>query len=153
MRLRSASPAALDSSTAAVLEARSLRAQIKGITAPAAGPLGERLRAFDQHAATLIEAADAEKTPGAEAPRRLERLNGDIASLYGELSRADAAPTRAQLDAAQRAIDDWQALGPPWAQLRGAELAALNAALRQARLPALRIELAPPHDKDLADQE
>jgi hypothetical protein len=38
--------------------------------------------------------------------------------LYGELSRADAAPTRAQRAEAERAIKDWQALEPQWALVR-----------------------------------
>ncbi|HMD75107.1 MAG TPA: hypothetical protein VKG05_14690 [Steroidobacteraceae bacterium] len=145
--------AALDASTGALLEARSLRAQLKDIKTPSDAALGERLHGFDQRAASLIEAAESEKTLGAEPPRRLEHLNGDIATLYGELSRADAAPTRAQLAEAERAIKDWQALEAQWAQLRKVELAALNSALRKARLPALIIELAPPRDLDLADQE
>ncbi len=145
--------AALDASTGALLEARSLRAQLKDMKAPSDAALGERLHAFDQRAASLIEAAESEKTPGAEPPRRLEHLNGDIATLYGEISRADAAPTRAQLAESERAIKDWQALEAQWAQVRNVELAALNSALRKSRLPALIIELAPPHDLDLADQE
>ncbi len=145
--------AALDASTGALLEARSLRAQLKGIKVPVAGALGGRLQAFDQRVAALVEAAEKDKTPGAEPPRRIERLNGDIAMLYGEISRADAAPTGAQLGEAERAIKDWQTLEPEWARVRSVELAALNSALHKARLPALSIGLAPPRDLDLADEE
>jgi photosystem II stability/assembly factor-like uncharacterized protein len=144
---------ALDASTGALLEARSLRAQLKAVKAPAGGALGGRLHALDQRVAALVEAADEDKAAAAEPQRRLERLNGDIATLYGELSRADAPPTRAQLAEAERAIKDWQPLESEWARVRVPELAALNAELRKARLRALSIDLAPPRDLDLADQE
>jgi photosystem II stability/assembly factor-like uncharacterized protein len=145
--------AALDASTGALLEVRSLRAQLKGIKAPGAGALGDRLRTYDQHLAALVEAADEDKVPAVAPKRRLEGLNGDLATLYAELSRADAAPTRAQRAEADSAIKDWQALEPQWALARSAQLVELNSALRKARLPALRVDLAPPRDRDLADVE
>ncbi len=145
--------AAFDASTGALLEARSLRAQLKDAKPPGAGPLGERLHAFDQRVAALVEAPESDQPAGTEPPRRIESLNGDMAALYGEIARADAAPTRVQRAEAERAIADWQPLASQWAQMRSADLASLNSALRKARLPALIIGLAPPRDMDLADQE
>jgi hypothetical protein len=145
--------AALDASTGALLEARSLRAQLRDAKLPGSGKLGERLHALDQRIAGLIEAPEEDKPAATEAARRLERLNGDIAALYGKIARADAAPTQAQQSEAERAIADWQPLASQWAQLRSQDLASLNSALRAAHRPALRIGLAPPRDLDLADQE
>ncbi len=142
----------LDASTGALLEARSLRAQLKAIQAPGAA-LADRLHAFDRRVAGIVEAAAESQAPGAEPPRGLEGLNGNIATLYGEISRADAAPTRVQSAEALRAITDWQAMEAQWVRVRLPELAQLNSLLRKARLPALRVDLAPPRDRDLADQE
>jgi hypothetical protein len=161
--------AALDRSTTALLAARSLRAQAQErsthFKAPAAGSAradgAARLRAFDQRLATLV-AGEEENSADHQAPvpavpspgrRGLEALNGDLATLYDQVERADAAPTAAQSAAAARALADWQALEPVWQQLRAAETPGLNALLRRAQLAALRPELAPPGDLDLADNE
>jgi hypothetical protein len=50
-------------------------------------------------------------------------------------------------------VTDWRPLATEWERLKTQDLAVLNAALRHAGKPALRAELAPPHDPDQADVE
>jgi len=150
---------ALDASTGALLGARSLRAQIKDLTPPAGGALAGQIRALDQALAELLSpppdtAADGRPTEGRPADRHgLEGVNGDLATLYGQVSSADAAPTKAQGTAADAAVTDWRALAAEWERLKTQDIALLDAALRRAGKPTLRADLAPPHDPDQADAE
>jgi photosystem II stability/assembly factor-like uncharacterized protein len=139
---------ALDGSTGALLGLRSLRVQVKELTPRANSSLAARLSTFDSHAASLLESVDGDKG----APRQLERLNGDLAILYAQLSGADAAPTAAQGAEIERAVTDWQRLEPQWQHLR-AETAALNQDLKLGHLAALRPDLEPPRDLKFADDE
>ena len=156
--------AALDHSTAALFGARSLRAQAQ----ERSGHGGDvaRLKAYAQQLGTLISGPDeaaaqpagpqpatATATPTAEPRRGLETLNGDLATLYDQVGRADAAPTAAQGAASARALSEWQAVDHDWQQLRGTETQAINQILRRAHLAPLKPELAPPEDLDLADNE
>jgi photosystem II stability/assembly factor-like uncharacterized protein len=140
---------ALDASTEALLEVRSLRAQIKDRAPPAAGALAGKVRALDQAFAELLA-----PPPDSPADRHgLEGINSDLATLYSHVTGADAAPTKVQATAAEAAVTDWRSLGTAWERLKMKDLAELNAALRHAGKPALRADLAPPHDPDQADVE
>ena len=167
--------AGLDRSTTALLTARSLRAQAKEraaqVKSPKAGgtlaAAAARLQQFDQRLGTLVsghEPDNAEHTMSATAKttaaaaataqlRGLEELNGDLATLYDHVVRADAAPTAAQSTAAGHALADWQALEPQWQKVLATESPDLNSSLRRAHLAPLRPELAPPKDPDLADND
>ena len=141
--------AALDGSTGAVLEARSIRAQLKELTARASGSLAERIRLLDLQIAALLEPADDSATPR----RGLERLNDDFASLYAQVTGVDAAPTTVQAVETDLAVKEWQGLEAGWQHLRGDEVVALNRDLVKVRLPRLRSDLEPPRDLDFADEE
>jgi len=161
---------ALDASTGALLEGRSLQAQLKALAASSAKPaFSARIDALQLRIAKLLKPASEEeeaaqagaagtKAPGAAAPgataaHGLERVNGDIASLYNSVNAADAAPTLAQSHAADLAVQDWKSLAVTWQHIREDEVAALNRDLKQARLATLRLDLAPPRDPDQANEE
>jgi photosystem II stability/assembly factor-like uncharacterized protein len=137
--------AALDSSTHALQQARSLRAQIKEqLESP--GPFGDRLRTLDSHIATLLKPEDE------HAPRGLERMNSEAAGLYAQLNAADVAPTAAQASATDRVVSDWQGLEPRWRTVH-TELEALNASLAKSKREKLKPEEAEPRDLNFADEE
>jgi len=82
----------------------------------------------------------------------LKGAQEQVAGLYAEVTRADAAPTQAQVAATDtlqgkvtRLLDSWQKLQ--------ADLPDLNKRLREAKLAPVRTDLAPPRDVNLADQE
>jgi hypothetical protein len=135
-----------------LLEVRSLRAQIKDLAVPAAGALAGQVRALDQSLGEIL-APPPDGNDGRPADRRLEALNADLASLYGQVTGADAAPTTAQSNCAAAAVAAWRPLATEWERLKGKDIAVLNVALRRAGRPLLRAELAPPHDADQADLE
>lgn len=141
----------LNASTSAMLEARSLRAQLKEILAPAGGALAEHIHSLDVNISALMKPADGASP---QPPRRgLERLNADIAALYSQVIRADVSPTQAQSLAAETALEDWRPINSSWQKLRHNEVGTLNKELGRSRLPVLRADLAPPRDPDLADAE
>jgi len=139
---------AFDESTAALLEARSLRAQIKDLGPKASGALGEQMRTLDTHVSELLESADK-----GEPRRGLERLNGNAATLYGELNGVDASPTAVQITETGRVVADWRSLEPRWRQVQDVEVPALNRALVKARLPRIVPDAAPPRDLNFADED
>ena len=140
---------ALDSSTAAVLEARSLRAQLKDRTSHASGALADQIQALDHRIGELLEPpedSDASQ-PG------LTSVNGNFATLYTQVTGADAAPTAVLVADTDHCLKDWQGLKQRWQRVRDEEVAGLNKDLAKASLPALKPELAPPQEADTADEE
>jgi hypothetical protein len=144
---------ALDLSTAALLEARSLRAQLKPLSGSGEPALAARIKSMDERVAALLNPSGGEATNSGVPGRGIERLNGDFATLYEQVTEADAAPSDAQSAAADRALQDWQPLTAAWHRLRQDEVPALNRDLLRARLTALQLDLAPPRDADQADEE
>ncbi len=139
----------LDRSTEALLEARSIRAQVKERLERAHGELALNLQALDKHLEGLIESS------GEGLPQRLglEKVNGRLATLYEQVTGVDAAPTAAQATDAELALAAWQELLDPWQKLRRNELAAVDRGVRAAHLAPLRPELEPPRDLEFADEE
>jgi photosystem II stability/assembly factor-like uncharacterized protein len=140
---------ALDASTGALLEARSMRAQLKELTARARENVAAQIRSLDLHISTLLEPAGE----GAARKRGLEGLNGDFATLYTMVSAVDAAPTAVQVSETEVALKEWSEIETGFHRLRDVELTALNRELDKARLPRLRENLEPPRDLDFADEE
>jgi hypothetical protein len=141
--------AALDASTGALLEARSLRAQLKDLTARGSGSLAGQIQSLDQHIAALVASADE----GGAPHRGLESLNDGFGTLYAQVTGADAAPTAAQLAETGAALKDWERIEVRWQHLLDDEVAGLNRDLGKASLPPLRGDLDPPRDLDFADEE
>jgi photosystem II stability/assembly factor-like uncharacterized protein len=139
----------LDRSTEALLEARSIRAQLKERSEHAHGELSKTIKELDAQLAALIESSG-------EGPARrlgLESVNAGCASLYEQVTGVDAAPTAAQVADGERTLAAWQALVDPWQHLRRTDVATLNLALHKAQLAPVRPELAPPRDLEFADEE
>jgi photosystem II stability/assembly factor-like uncharacterized protein len=139
---------AFDESTAALLESRSLRAQLKELSAKGDGPLSEQMHLLDTHISELVESAKGEP-----ARRGLEQLNDDAAGLYGQINGVDAVPTAVQLEETGRVDAEWQALEPKWRRLHDVDVPAVNRALAKARLPRIVPDSAPPRDLNFADED
>jgi hypothetical protein len=151
----------LTKSSQALLTAQSEEAQLKTLTSGGTAP--EAARAYQGRLAELTGSAEppmpqpAPAEPGpaplstASPPPDLKSLQEQIAGLYAELARADAAPTAAQVAAADSlqgkltgVLEKWQALQ--------ADLPELNKQLHAAQLGPIRTDLAPPRDMNLADE-
>jgi hypothetical protein len=139
---------ALDASTDKLLQARFMRTQLKALNAQ--GEVASSGKALDEKLQALLEpAAQGDTVP----PRGLQRVNDDLAGLYGQLGSADAAPTQAQAQAAARLLAEWQALSASSAGIWAQDLPALNAALKKARLPTVRSEAVPEAGGQTVDED
>ena len=78
-------------SSRAVMQARSILEQIKKISPQANGPTLESLKSFQQKITAILEKADSDSS---QEPTLLG-VNGDVATLYTDVNKADAAPTEA----------------------------------------------------------
>jgi hypothetical protein len=142
---------ALDASTAKAQEVKSLRAQLKKLSSAQAAAIGERAKELDEHFESLMEQG-ANAQPGA-AHRGLERVNGEILSLYTQVLEADAAPTRVQQSAADSLLQEWRSLGAASAKIWQDDFTPLNQALTRAKLPVLRSDAAAPEEGESNDEE
>jgi photosystem II stability/assembly factor-like uncharacterized protein len=138
----------LDESSAAVLACKSLRAQLEQLHSKAEGPLAEQVHQLDKHLGELLESPD-KQSPG----RGLERLNGDVAALYGQVNGVDALPTAVQSEETKRVIADWREVEARWRHVRETEVPQLNRALTKARLSRLVPDSEPPRDLNFADED
>jgi hypothetical protein len=142
---------ALDGSTAKAQEVKSLRAQLKKLGTAQGAAIAAQAKELDEHFESLMEQG-ANAQPGG-AHRGLERVNGDIASLYTQVLNADAAPTRAQQSAADSLLQEWRSIAAASAKIWQDNLAPLNQALGRARLPVLRSDAAAPEEGESNDEE
>jgi len=136
---------ALDASSGKVQEIKSLRAQIKMLHA---AQLAERAKELDEAFDSLMDHGIR-----ATGSRGLERVNGEIQSLYSQVSEVDAAPTRAQQTASDSLLKEWQSIGAASAKIWQDNLAPLNQALMRAHLPTLRSDAAAPEEGESTDEE
>jgi hypothetical protein len=142
---------ALDASTAKAQEIKALRAQLKTLHAPQGAPIAAQAKELDEHFESLMEQGANAQPSGAH--RGLERVNGDLLSLYTQVNEADAAPTRAQQSAADSLLQEWQSIAAASAKIWQDDLTSLNQALKRARLPTLRSDAAAPEEGESSDEE
>jgi hypothetical protein len=141
----------LDASTAKAQEIKSLRAQLKALSTAQREATVLQAKELDEHLESLMENAAHAQASGAK--RGLERVNGDILSLYTQVLEADAAPTRAQQSAADSLFKEWQSIFAAAAKIWQDDLAPVNKALTRARLPALRSDVVAPEEGESNDEE
>jgi photosystem II stability/assembly factor-like uncharacterized protein len=145
----------LTESSQALATARSEQAQLKDLK-----PTGAAAQAASDFEKRLTALLESKESPNGEAPMAaatlrpllLPDVQEHISGLYAELLRGDAPPTAAQLDATATLKQSLAGLLTGWRQLQS-DLPDLNRQLKSAGLGAVRADLAPPRDPDLADQQ
>jgi hypothetical protein len=142
---------ALDASTAKAQEAKSLRSQLKNLRGAQGAGIAEQAKELDEHFESLMEQGANAQPSGAH--RGLERVNGDILSLYTQVLNADAAPTRAQQSAADSLFTEWKLINAASAKIWQDELEPFNQTLSRAGLPTLRSDAAVPEEGESNDEE
>jgi photosystem II stability/assembly factor-like uncharacterized protein len=124
-------------SSQAVTQARSVREQIQKLGKPS-GPVGETIAALDKRLTALLGAAGGPRGGGSTEPT-LNRVNGEIGTLYAEVDRADAAPTAAQMSAIAETEKGFSAALKEWEEFKTAAIPALNRQLREAKFMEIRL--------------
>lgn len=134
-------------------QARDARRQVAARLKDYSGPLGETLKLFDADLRRFLDgvppAAGAAPAPPPPTPAR---VTGGAASLYASIGAVDAPPTGTQSAACARLGSEEAAVTGAWARLEG-QLSALNAQLRAARLPEVRLGADPPSGESAGDDD
>ena len=153
--------------TEAITEARGLREQLQKLTgkSPAeatgrnpanlswekiSGPLAEAVASFDKKLMAILGGGGGAGGFGAAASpsSTLSRTGAMIGALYGEIDRADAAPTEAQIAAIDTAERDFSATLKLWKDFQARDLPALNRQLKSAGVAELQLATPPPPSGD-----
>jgi photosystem II stability/assembly factor-like uncharacterized protein len=129
-------------SSEAIAQARSAHEQLEKVSAGASGPVKEAIESLNKKLAAILEVApatDAHKpaTPAVAPEPTLTQVSGNIAQLYAEIDRADAAPTPAQTQALATIERDFATTMKRWEALKSTDIPGLNRQLKSANLPEL----------------
>jgi len=138
-------------SQAALEKLRGLRAQVKKVQEKAGenqAAVSLALSEFDKKAAALEGGGGGPGQRGgggmgmgaAGGPETLAGIAAGLSSLMNLLQGADAEPTTQAKDAVAERLQALAALMGRWDDLKGPELAALNARLKEAGLPAVEVK-------------
>ena len=121
----------------AVLQARSAGEQLHKLTAQASAPAKNAITAFENKLNGVL--GKSGESSAAATELTLTRVNSDVASLYGDVGRADAAPTVAYTNAMAETERNFATVMQRWNALKNTDLPALNRHLRSAGLPQIQL--------------
>jgi hypothetical protein len=138
-------------SSEAVIQARSVREQLKKLSGQASQPLLGMIDALDKKVAAILE---GEQNPSSSVAsnRALGAANGDALALYSQVGNADAAPTAAQIEATSKLGADLVPLMKQWDEVKSADLPKLNQRLHMAKSMEVRPDL-PPEEEETGHNE
>ena len=128
-------------------EMRSTREQVEKLSGQTGGSLGDVLKAFSKKVNGVYEGGG--DSAASEAPKpTLKKLNGEINALYAQVDRADVAPTPAQARAVAQFERDLPVILKAWADIKAADLPALDRQLAAAGLAEIRPEKKPSGEEE-----
>jgi hypothetical protein len=139
------------SSASAALEAHSAREQLDGLSKNAAPAVKEGIEKVDKELSVLLTGVP--RPAGGEEQPGLDGVSAELGALYEQIGMADAAPTAAQLKAADHAGEEWSEVLKHWERTKGSSIPALNRQLEAAHLPLLNLETQPQTMPDGGDED
>jgi hypothetical protein len=143
----------LSQTSEAVLQAGLIRNVLEKLTQQSTGWVHAPLQLFQDKLNALLGPPGATPAP-ASSEVTLTQVNGEIATLYGQVWQADAEPTSAQTEAIAATERNEQDMMKRWETLKTSDLPTLNHDQKQANLPELKIEDAPQaEDQDNMDED
>jgi photosystem II stability/assembly factor-like uncharacterized protein len=135
----------------ALAQLRGVRAQLRQLRDRAQGPVADAIGTFDQKAQALEGAAGGGGRGGGgrgavpAGPETLSSVTGSLTTLMKNHQGADVTPTTQMVAAVTDRRAALTKLMKRWVALKDADLTALNAQLKQANLPEVRVDVeAPP---------
>ena len=142
----------LSETSQAALQAGSIREPLDKLSQQVAGPVRDSVQAFQNKLTALLGAPAGFATPPA-SELTLSQVNGQVATLYGQVWQVDAEPTASQSEAAVAIEHEISDVMKRWDTLRTTDLPALNRALGGANLPEVKIESDPHQEETNMDEE
>jgi hypothetical protein len=143
---------AVNESSEAVTQARTTHEQIAKLLEQASGSLKSSLESLDQKLSGLLD-GEKDGKAGEAKVATLPAANANAITLYGEVGRADAAPTVAQVEAANKIEAELSKMLAEWNQLKRQEIPAVNHEVKGAGLSELRLDLPPQQQEGGEDEE
>ena len=138
----------------AILESRSAREQLEKISPRASGDTAAAIKDFQQKLDAVAGGGGGGGRRGTRAAQpSLNAVNGAASALYGNIDRADAAPTPVQMSAEAANVKDLALVMKQWEELEHADLPALNAKLRSAKLPEVKLKATGPAEEEVEGDE
>jgi hypothetical protein len=136
----------LSEGSRALRQARSVREQLAALQGAAKGATATAVQSLEKDVSGLLQA----QAPASAATARpaLRDMVGRTLALYGSLGQADAGPTAAQTSAVTALSQSLLALVRQWQSIVGQRVPALNRRLKQAHLPVVDPEVAPPGEEE-----
>jgi hypothetical protein len=127
--------------TEAILQARAAGDQLHKLAAQASAQVKDSIAAFENKMNDVVGKPGGFFTaPSAQVT--LNRANGDVATLYGDVDRADAVPNAAQASALAETERNFASVMQRWNALKNTDLPALNRTLKGASLPEVQLRTA-----------
>jgi photosystem II stability/assembly factor-like uncharacterized protein len=142
----------LTASSEAVTQAHSVLDELHKMGTQPGGGLAESVKAFERKVETVLRGP----TPAGAGPEQEPTLNAEnaaVGTLYGSVGQADAAPTAAQVQAAEEAEHGLSAAMKRWDEIRQSDLPALNRQLKSANLPEIGLESKAPANETRGHRE
>jgi photosystem II stability/assembly factor-like uncharacterized protein len=133
-------------SASASLEVHSAREQLEALSKTAPSPVKDApalSEAIDKLDNELGELLSGHPNPGGEETPGLDDVAGESAGLYEQVGSADAAPTTAQLKAAEHSNEELTEVLNRWQHSKETSIPALNRQLGAAHLPLVNLEQKP----------
>jgi photosystem II stability/assembly factor-like uncharacterized protein len=141
----------LSETSRVAMQASSLHEPLQKLNQQAAGGVRDKLQAFETKLSAIVGPSAGFAAPPADAIT-LTRVNGQVATLYGQIWQVDAEPTASQSEAIEAVERDAADALKRWDALKATDLPALNRELRTAKLPEVQIE-SERHKEDAAMDE
>jgi len=144
--------AVMTDSTQAVLQGRSIQAQLEKLSAEAGASIKDALEGSEKKLTALLGAPAGFFAPPS-ADITLSRVNGEASTLYQQVWQVDAEPTASQMQALIRTEHDGTDVLKRWNDFKAADLPALNRLLRESKVPEVNLQADSHQDEPQIDEE
>jgi photosystem II stability/assembly factor-like uncharacterized protein len=139
-------------STKALQQGESIRAQLDKLNSQSNSRLKSSVEDFQKKLSALMGKPGGFFAPPSQEVT-LTRLNGEASNLYQQVWQADAEPTSAQMTAERATDQDRSDVMKRWNEFKSTELPAINAALREAKIPEINLQAEIHKDEPSVDEE
>jgi hypothetical protein len=96
---------------------------------------------------------DGTQAPDKAAAPSLSRVNEAVATLYGAVGQASAAPTSAQENASKATTQEFDHVMKVWNEFKMTDVSAVNAQLRSAGHAEIRVDAKPKMEEASPNEE
>jgi hypothetical protein len=144
--------AVMTDSAQAVLQGRSIQAQLEKLSAEASASIKDALEASEKKLTALLGAPAGFLAPPS-ADITLSRVNGEASTLYQQVWQVDAEPTASQMQALTQTEHDGTDVLKRWNDFKATDLPALNRLLRESKVPEVNLQADLYQDEPQIDEE